>query len=39
MTAHDKLMWVMLKAIENYKKYRRGKSLDSTVCINTRKYI
>ena len=29
MTAHDKLMWVMLKAIENYKKYRRGKSLNS----------
>ena len=29
MTAHDKLMWVMLKAIENYTKYRRGKSLNS----------
>ena len=29
MTAHDKLMWVMVKAIENYKKYRRGKSLNS----------
>ena len=29
MTAHDKLMWVMIKAIENYTKYRRGKSLNS----------
>ena len=29
MTAHDKLMWVMLKAFANDTKYRRGKSLNS----------